>query len=306
MRSAMQAPATGLPMLRILAMGLALLVVSPAFARADEQTQPAPNTEDDLAAKLNNDQIVIHYSPPVSHAFVPVYERLKRLKTLEQLKEFLSPLKIPEGVQLKITTKECGTTNSWWSGRTDGLFLCYEWPDWLERLASSGALEGYNADDSILGGFLQVAFHELGHGMFDIYNIPVLGKEEDAADQMAGFILTEFGPEIARRTFPGTAYVWKRSYEEGGAWPRSLFSDVHGNDLQRSYNYLCMAYGSDQQTFQYNVDNGLLPKERAVNCRREFLQIQNAFIKTMLPHIDTEKLKLVQGKTDWLPTTLGR
>lgn len=81
---------------------------------------------------------------------------------------------------------------------------------------------------------------------------------------------------------------------------------MHGNDLQRSYDFLCMAYGADQQTFQFTVDNGLLPKERAANCRHEFLQIQNAFIKTMLPHIDTEKMKLVQGKTDWLPTTLGR
>ncbi len=68
--------------------------------------------------------------------------------------------------------------------------------------------------------FLQVTFHELGHGMFDIYNIPVLGREEDAADQMAGFILSQFGPDIARRTLPAGAYVWQKLYEAGGDWPR--------------------------------------------------------------------------------------
>jgi Putative metallopeptidase len=118
--------------------------------------------------------------------------------------------------------------------------------------------------------FLQVTLHELGHGMFDIYDIPVLGREEDAADQMAGFIMAQFGPEVARRTLPAGAYVWQKLYEAGGDWPRWLYSDEHGHSLQRSYNYLCMAYGADPDTFAYYVDSGLLPKERAVTCKHEF------------------------------------
>jgi hypothetical protein len=252
---------------------------------------------------LENDRIEIEYVKPGEPHLVAIYESLKEKQVLERLKEFLSPLKLP--VKLKITTHECGVTNAYWGGRAHGLSLCYEWFDFAKRVAPMETTpEGYTRDDAITGMFLQVTFHELGHGMFDIFNIPVLGREEDAADQMAGFVLSQFGPEVARRTLPAAAYVWQKLYEAGGDWPHWLYSDEHGHDLQRSYNYLCLAYGSDPQTFAYYVDSGLLPKERAANCKHEADQLLNAFQKTMLPHIDPDKLKAVQEKK-WLPSVVG-
>jgi Putative metallopeptidase len=249
---------------------------------------------------LENNQIQIYYSEPNASYFRPIYERYKSRQVLEQLKQFLSPLIIPGGITLQITAKECGTVNSWWSGRKDGLFLCYEWPDFAERVAPAQTMpDGMTREDAVVGAFLQVTFHELGHGMFDIYDIPVFGREEDAADQMAGFILSQFGKDVARRTFPGVVYLWQKLAESDGPVRRSAYADEHGTDLQRAYNYLCMAYGADPVTFQYVVDKGLLPKERAANCARESRQIYNAFTKTMIPHIDKSKMEVVRSK-DWL------
>jgi hypothetical protein len=161
--------------------------------------------------------------------------------------------------------------------------------------------EGATWEDAILGAFLQVTFHELGHAMFDIYDIPVFGREEDAADQMAGFILSEFGEETARRTLPGTVYIWQALAASDGDWRRDAFSDIHGYPLQRAYNYLCMAYGGNPEAFRYFVDKGLLPKERAELCGREFTQIQHAFAVTLYPHIDKAKMKIVQSRQWLLP-----
>ena len=252
------------------------------------------------APALDNDQIQIAYSPPQSSYLQPLYQRLRKRQYLEQLKQFLSPLKLPPGIILKITTKECGTVNSWWSGRTDGLFLCYEWPDYAERVAPGNMTKhGMTREDAILGAFLQVTFHELGHAMFDIYDVPVFGREEDAADQMAGFILSQFGSGVAHRTFPGAVYIWRALTKSDGNWKRVDFADIHGYPLQRAYNYLCMAYGSNPDLFQYVVDDGLLPKERAAMCAAEFKQILHAFAKTIYPRIDIEKMKVVQS-TQWL------
>jgi hypothetical protein len=129
--------------------------------------------------------------------------------------------------------------------------------------------------------------------------VPIFGREEDAADQMAGFILSQFGPGVAHRTFPGTVHIWRALAKSDGDWSRDAFSDIHGHPLQRAYNYLCMAYGSDPDLFQYVVDQGLLPKERAILCGQEFAQIRHAFAKTIYPHIDLEKMKVVQA-TQWL------
>jgi hypothetical protein len=276
--------------LRRWAMAAAALyaVLGPLEARA----QSAP--------KLENDQIAVFYSPPQSSFLRPLYQRLQSRQYLEQLKQFLSPLILPPGITLKITTKECGTVNSWWSGRKDGLFLCYEWLDYAERVAPADLTpRGMTREDAILGAFLQVTFHELGHAVFDIYEVPIFGREEDAADQMAGFILSQFGPGVAHRTFPGTVHIWRELAKSDGDWSRDAFSDIHGHPLQRAYNYLCMAYGSDPDLFQYVVDQGLLPKERAVLCGQEFAQIRHAFAKTIYPHIDLEKMKVVQT-TQWL------
>jgi hypothetical protein len=260
---------------------------------------PADVAAETLPA-LENNQIEILYSEPRASVYKPIYERYKKRQLLEQLKQFLSPLILPGGVTLRITTKECGETNSWWSGRKDGLFLCYEWADYAERVAPrETTIAGVTREGAVLGGFLQVTFHELGHGMIDIYDIPVFGREEDAADQFAGFILSQFGKDVARRTLPATAYVWQQLAESEGTWRRDRFSDEHGHPLQRAYNYLCMAYGAAPDTFQYYVDKGLLPKARVFNCKREFQQITNAFVKTMIPHIDQAKMKVVQSK-DWL------
>jgi len=253
------------------------------------------------APALTNDQIEILYSEPNASYFRPIYERYKKRQVLEQLKEFLSPLVLPPGITLRITAKECGAVNSWWSGRASGLFLCYEWPDFAERVAPLDITgDGVTREGAVLGAFLQVTFHELGHAMFDIYEIPVFGREEDAADQMAGFILSQFGRGVARRTLPGAAYLWQQLGNSDGPWRRDAFSDEHGHPLQRAYNYLCMAYGADPETFRHYVDDGLLPKDRAPNCAREFRQIRAAFVQTMLPHIDPVKLRLVQSRNDWL------
>jgi Putative metallopeptidase len=276
----------------ILSAVLVSAVLWPAVRPAEVAAQTSP--------ALENDQIEILYSEPRSSFFRPIYERYKERHLLEELKRFLSPLILPANVTLRITTKECGELNSWWSGRQDGLFLCYEWPDYAERIAPMGSTPyGMTREDAVLGAFLQVTFHELGHGMFDIFEIPVFGREEDAADQMAGFILSQFGEDVAQRTFPGAAYLWQTLADADRPWRRDRFSDEHGHPLQRAYNYLCMAYGAKPKLFQYYVDKGLLPEARAANCGREFEQIQKAFLKTMLPHIDLTKMEVVQS-TIWL------
>jgi hypothetical protein len=42
-----------------------------------------------------------------------------------------------------------------------------------------------------------------------------------------------------------------------------------------------------------------LPKDRAENCRWEYLQLARSFNATFMPHVDPELMKKVQA-TDWL------
>jgi hypothetical protein len=247
------------------------------------------------AQELQNSRIEFAYDEPKKSSFDAIYARLKKRQVLEQLKQFLSPLRVPK--KLVLRTLECGVVNAFYQPG-EGLKLCYEYFDDLEnRIAKAEMPPGYAKADAVVGGFLSVTFHELGHASFDLLDAPVFGREEDAADQMAGFILQQFGPKITRRMITGSAYMW---LSKDRTFTRTAFSDEHGADLQRHYNFLCLGYGGpDAKEFQDFIDKGALPKERAANCKREYEQVRNAFRKTVVPFVDLAMMKKVQSM-EWL------
>ena len=255
-----------------------------------------------MAQPLQNSKIEVKYEEPTKSEHRVIYERLKKREVLEQLKQFLSPLRLPK--KLAIQTSECGVVNAFYA-KSKGLLLCYEYLNDLEtRIAKDQTPPGFTREpgytpaDALVGGFLSVTFHEVGHALFDLLDVPVYGREEDASDQIAGFVVQQFGPQLARRMISGAAYMW---LSKNRKLERTAFADEHGNDLQRHYNFLCLGYGGQPGTFKEFVDKGALPAERARNCTREYQQVRNAFAKTILPFVDQSMMKQVQA-AQWLRT----
>ena len=46
-------------------------------------------------------------------------------------------------------------------------------------------LEGLTPTDAVVGQYVYTVSHELGHALFDVLHIPLLGRSEGAADQFA-------------------------------------------------------------------------------------------------------------------------
>ncbi len=284
-------------MLRLIRTSLLLTAIvaagTTAVAVAQSPSAPPPPsaTPKDV---LNNSKIVITYDPPTNYLYQGVADRLKSRHVLEELRRFLAPLRLP--TTLSVKTTQCGEANSWYEPHGGGVFICYEFVDWMERLAPTENLpNGVTPEDAIVGPFVQVVFHELGHAVFDLLQVPIMGKEEDAADQFAGYIMLMLGKDVAKRTLPGAAFFWQASDSEAP----TPFSDVHGTGTQRSYNYLCMAYGGYPNDFKNLVTDGLLPQARADLCPHDYQVLQNAFNKTIMPSIDPDLLKIVQSR-HWL------
>ncbi|MEA2937611.1 MAG: hypothetical protein QOC56_1115 [Alphaproteobacteria bacterium] len=226
--------------------------------------------------------------------FVKIYERYKERRVLEEYAQFLAPLRLP--TTLRIRLAECNMVNAFYSPRDWQITMCYEWMDDTEQTAPKETTrDGFTRQEVLVGGFLNVFLHETGHALFDILDIPVLGREEDAADQIAGFIMLQFGKEVARTTIKGSAYTWLRRARTR----LPAYWDVHGTPAQRFYNYLCIAYGSDPETFKDFFDKGWIAKSRAERCPQEYEEVRLAFRKTLLPHIDQDLMKKVQERK-WL------
>jgi hypothetical protein len=270
-----------------LALGLAASAVWSASALAQLPTQPTTN--------LHSNNVTFDYLEPRDPKWQPVYERLKQRRVLEQFSEFFSPLRLP--VTFRMKSMECGQANAFYDPNNTWSFqLCYEYVDKFDKAAPKvPSLTGPTRGEFIVGSFVSTVLHETGHALSDILKLPVLGREEDTADQISAYLMLQFGKELARPTIKGTYYKWMQDTR----FDTSFYWDVHSTDRQRALNYLCLAYGSDPETFKDFVERGLMPQERARNCAREYQQVKSAFDQTIGPYIDPALMAKVKA-TQWL------
>jgi hypothetical protein len=245
-------------------------------------------------------KIDVAYQAPFDKSLDPVMERLKSRRVLEQLGDFIAPLRLPHAFHL--IAKQCFAVNAYYDPREWSLTLCYELIDTIVKDApkSNELKAGLKPSDVVAGEVVFVLLHELGHAAFDMFQVPVFGREEDAADQMAVFMAMQFSPELARTITTGNYYFFKD--RDPANWTE--YADEHGTDSQRRYNGLCWAYGGNQQMFKDYIDDGLLPKERAKDCIDEYRHIRDAFNRTVLPFID-EKLRQDVESRDWFKTAIS-
>ncbi len=255
------------------------------------------------SAQLTNEHLVIDYVDPRNPAYVPLMQRLKDQQFLERLQQFLSPVKLP--TRLRLTTRQCtldGTPNAFYYPLDWQLNICYEIVDYLDKITPTEPVNGVPPKRVIMGALTAIVLHEVGHALFDNLQVPVLGREEDAADQLAAFLALQFDKEVATTVVTGMAYAQLALKNVGMGVPvdRRSFADEHGTADQRFYNVLCIAYGSDPGAFASFADPSVLPPERAEGCKKEYAQIRDAFYKTIFPAIDPAKMALVQS-VKWLP-----
>ena len=252
------------------------------------------------ASKAN--RVSVSYVLPKNPAHQQIYERLQERRALEKLQEFLSPFRLPE--TLKVSLAGCdGEADAFYG---DGVItICYEYIDELwKKIPAETTPAGVTPMDAIIGPLFDTALHEFGHALFDMLNLPVFGREEDAADQVASYLILQLGKAEARRLIAGTAYAYKTEAEAASAPSLKEFADEHGTPAQRAFNLLCVAYGADPELFGDFVTKGYLPKKRVEACKDEYQQVSHAFETLIGPHIDRAVAKKIFDRS-WLaePTT---
>jgi hypothetical protein len=254
-----------------------------------------------LAAETDaqSNRIRIKYFDPPNPALRGVYELVKKRRTLERIQEVFSPFRLP--IELTIRTGSCeGVANAWYN-RPD-ISVCYEYMDQIyQSLPKATTSKGVTPEDAVVGETFYVLAHEMGHATFDLFKVPMLGDAENAADHFAGYMMLQFGKEQARELIMGAAYTYN-SYVQNPQViaPLKAFSDIHGAPEQRYYNLLCLAYGAEPTVFADVVAKGYLPKNRAINCNREYNQVAYGFREFMTPHLDHQLEKQMLDKS-WLP-----
>lgn len=112
-----------------------------------------------------------------------------------------------------------------------------------------------------------IFYHELGHALIDILNVPIFGQEEDAADVLSALLIDVVFDEEAALSI---AYdVANNFWSDAYAKDELYFWDTHGLDEQRAYNFVCLFYGFDPENREDFAQDFELPEERAITCEEE-------------------------------------
>ena len=167
---------------------------------------------------------------------------------LERIQRLLAPLRLPRRLLLK--TESCdGVSNAWYDG--EAVTVCYEFLDDIwKSVPETVTPAGVAPIDAFVGPVADVFLHEVGHAVFDLWKIPVLGREEDAADLFSVYIMLQFPKERGAPADQGNAYQYKNDIKAPTVtMAMQKFADEHGTPSQRFFNVLCLAYGADPKLF---------------------------------------------------------
>jgi len=127
-----------------------------------------------------------------------------------------------------------------------------------------------------------IFLHELGHALIDQYDLPITANEEDAADRCSSYIcIEELGDQGVQAVIAGAEFFAIQS--KLTKKDRKTMADEHLLNEQRFFNALCMIYGSDPNKYRGIVQNGLLPKARAVRCPNEYSRMAKSWETLLEP-----------------------
>lgn len=200
--------------------------------------------------------------------------------------------------QVAVSFEACGVANAFYNPATRQITMCYEYLDKRISLVRANLRPPTDekVNDAVLRTTLHVINHELGHALVHQLGLPVLGREEDAADGFSAFILLERGdPQDAYSVLQGALSNSQRGMFENGSE-----ADVHSLNDQRFYSLLCWMLGSDPTRFAGFAQVGNLPAFRQKGCPHEWAQLQASWKAVLGDH-----LRPAAGAVALLGTTSG-
>ncbi|GMU44064.1 MAG: DUF4344 domain-containing metallopeptidase [Xanthomonadales bacterium] len=187
-------------------------------------------------------------------------------------------MRLPQKVGLRFV--ECGEANAFYDSSTREISMCLELLDtYYETLAEQYESEE-ELDEAAWNAYIVVLFHEFGHALIDVLDLPITGREEDAVDQLAAWSLIDNAEGDAAVLDAALSYYVSAEASDKEFY-ESDFADEHSLDSQRYYNLVCWVYGSDPDKHAHLVDEEWLPAERAERCPDEYQQIDRSWSRLL-------------------------
>jgi len=251
---------------------------------AQNNTANVSNTKssfDKPNKKEDKGDFIVEHLEVKNARFKDLDEKIKKEKLLEKAADDLNKaLILPADIFLR--SKDCGEPNAEFTPKTQSITVCYELMEHFSNLYKSNGMKPEEADKKMFDAVRFAFLHEVGHALIYNYNLPVMGNEEDAADRCSSYVnIEELGDDGVKAVL-AAADAFHIESKQSSVTKRNM-ADEHLLQEQRFYNSLCMIYGSDSAKYEYFVNDGYLPKERADRCPFEYQRTVESWKNLLQP-----------------------
>ena len=225
-------------------------------------------------------QIKVSFIAPKSEISKAVHQAFVADKTngIQVLMNVISQLyKLPRNMD--VVFAETGTVNAWYDPEHHAVIMAYDFVEFMIKDAVANKANEQEAIQYATGAILFTLMHEMGHALIGEMDVPVVGREEDAADEFATMILLDCGDQ--GHEILGSAADWfgtmSRNQKELAFW------DEHSLDQQRLFNILLLMYGHSPDKYGSIVSTAI-PKNRMAKALHEYKIKEHRWDKLLKPY----------------------
>jgi hypothetical protein len=220
-----------------------------------------------------------------SENYVELAQQLSDERWLEDIAEVLNKsLNLPVDVGMRFA--ECGQSNAFYDPYEREVLMCLELLEGEREVFSAYYETEEEIENAVNGSFMFTVFHEVGHALVDVLEIPVTGREEDTVDSLAAWWLIDGdGGDESAISGALSFYV---DPAQAGEIDESQYATQHSLGQQRYYILACLVYGSDPENYANLIDEGWLTPERAERCPYDFQRLTTSWYALLGPHLKEE------------------
>lgn len=137
----------------------------------------------------------------------------------------------------------------------------------------------------VVSNSIFILYHEIGHLLISELDIPILGREENAADNFATLQLLKTDSELANELLTDVANGWFLSAKDSGSEeiPNEDFYGEHNLDLQRAFQIVCLMVGKDNDVFETAAEQVGMDQERQDSCSDDYDQASTSWDHVLEP-----------------------
>ncbi|WP_020395247.1 DUF4344 domain-containing metallopeptidase [Thiolinea disciformis] len=206
------------------------------------------------------------------------------LQQSESLKALFSTLnahfKFPKGLKVVFSDED----DAAYDPERSEIIMSYAFVTEIKALFSKAKADlDISPTEAAIQTLSYMLIHEVAHALIDRYALPVVGKEEDAADGLASVILSEYFEDGQETILDAAGFFDLVSADRKVLNDEDLW-DEHSLDEQRLYTSLCHVYGSDPKKYAAVKKIAGFPTERAELCEEEYANLANSWNVLLKPY----------------------